>query len=77
MKYVHRLPSEQLTMVMRYQNIIQNDKDIQKQLSKKNQNQNENEFFELLNWLSMNYHGYRKIYHPVEFNEDEYDEENI
>ena len=75
MYYVKGLPSEQLTMVMRYQNIIQNDKDIKKYLSKKTQN--EKEFFELLNWLSMNYSGYNYIFHPVEEEEDEYDEENM
>lgn len=76
MKYVKGLPSEQLMMVIWYQNIIQNHKDIQKLLSKKTQN--EKEFFELLNWLSMNYSGYNYIFHPIEEKEDdEYDEENM
>lgn len=76
----HLLPSEQLTMVMRYQNIIQNDKDIKKYLSRKKQNFDIPELFELMNWLSMNYGGYNYIFHHVEeeeFNEEEYVKENM
>ena len=80
MYYVKGLPSEQLTMVMRYQNIIQNDKDIKKYLSRKKQNFDIPELFELMNWLSMNYGGYNYIFHHVEeeeFNEEEYVKENM
>ena len=45
--YMKRLPSEQLTMVMRYQNIIQNDKYIQRYLSRKKQSFDIPELFEL------------------------------
>ena len=71
-QYIHSLPSDQNTMVLRYQNILQNDKDIQKLLSKKKQNHHKHEHFELINWLSMNYRGYNYIFHPVE--EEEFDE---
>ena len=80
MYYVKGLPSEQLTMVRRYQNIIQNDKDIKKYLSRKKQNFDIPELFELMNWLSMNYGGYNYIFNHVEeeeFNEEEYVNENM
>ena len=64
MYYVKNLPSDQLTMVMRYQNIIDNDKDIQKYLSRKKQNFDEPELFELMNWLSMNFNYYNYTFFP-------------
>jgi hypothetical protein len=70
MQYVHSLPGEHLTMVLRYQNIIQDNKQIQKHLTKKNQNYGEREFMELLNWLSTNYHCYNDTFFPKESNEE-------
>lgn len=75
-RYVHRLPYEQLKMIMRYQNIIDNEKYIQKYLSKKNNNEEEN--MELLNWLIMNYDDYIDTFFPKESNDDEdFDETNM
>lgn len=72
MQYVKSLPSDQFSMVMRYQNIIQNHKYIQKYLSRKKQNYDESELFELMNWLSMNYNCYNDTFFPKE-EEDEFD----
>lgn len=69
---VNRLPGDQLTMVLRYQNIIQDNKQIQKQLTKKNQNYGEDEWLKILNWLSTNYYCYNDT-----FFSKEYDEENM
>jgi hypothetical protein len=77
-EYMNMLPNDQLLMVLRYQNIIQNHKYIKKYLGR--MNHDIPEMLKLMNWLSMNHIGYNKIFHPVEeeeFDEEEYIKENM